>query len=234
MVISDLTIYDILLKLPLFQGMGANEIGIVISTVKMDFTTYDHNKVIIHQDQLCDGFYFILKGNVIMRTDAYNHKYTITEIITSPNVLQPEVLFGLRTRYTHDFLASGKTQCLYIPKNDVTNKLLNNEVFRLNMLNMISTQIQRNELKLQKPLSGTKEQQIINFLLRNVDYPAGMKIINIKMEDLAYLLDETRINISKALNNLEKLNLIELKRKEIVIPSFEKLLTSDVYHNNNV
>jgi CRP-like cAMP-binding protein len=43
------------------------------------------------------------------------------------------------------------------------------------------------------------------------------------MEDLANLIGETRINVSKLLNDLQKKELIMLKRKEIFIPSLEKL-----------
>lgn len=44
------------------------------------------------------------------------------------------------------------------------------------------------------------------------------------MEDLAKQINETRINVSKLLNELQNKQLIELKRKEIYIPAFEKLL----------
>mgnify|MGYP003305034617 CR=1 FL=1 len=43
------------------------------------------------------------------------------------------------------------------------------------------------------------------------------------MEDLANLIGETRINVSKLLNDLQKKELIMLKRKEIFIPSLEML-----------
>ena len=43
------------------------------------------------------------------------------------------------------------------------------------------------------------------------------------MERLATILCETRLNISKALNNMQENNLIELHRKEIVVPQMELL-----------
>ena len=47
--------------------------------------------------------------------------------------------------------------------------------------------------------------------------------IKIKMEDLASLIDETRINVSKVLNDLQEQGLVQLSRKEISIPALEKL-----------
>ena len=53
--------------------------------------------------------------------------------------------------------------------------------------------------------------------------PEGKKILKIKMEDLASLIDETRINVSKVLNDLQEQGLVQLSRKEIYIPALEKL-----------
>ena len=44
------------------------------------------------------------------------------------------------------------------------------------------------------------------------------------MEDLAVLTDDTRINVSKVLNELQQQKLIELSRKKIIIPDMEKLI----------
>ena len=46
----------------------------------------------------------------------------------------------------------------------------------------------------------------------------------VKMDDLARCLDDTRLNISKTLNELQDSGLIELHRKEILIPDAQKLL----------
>ena len=43
------------------------------------------------------------------------------------------------------------------------------------------------------------------------------------MNDLAALMDATRLNVSRELNALESEGLISLRRKEIFIPSLEKL-----------
>ena len=43
------------------------------------------------------------------------------------------------------------------------------------------------------------------------------------MNDLAVLMDATRLNISRELNALEADGLISLRRKEILVPALEKL-----------
>jgi CRP-like cAMP-binding protein len=44
------------------------------------------------------------------------------------------------------------------------------------------------------------------------------------MEDLAGLINETRINVSRLLNELQEKGVILLRRKEIAVPALEKLL----------
>ena len=59
---------------------------------------------------------------------------------------------------------------------------------------------------------------------RRWEKPQGEKVFKVKMDDLARCLDDTRLNISKTLNELQDSGLIELHRKEILIPDAQKLL----------
>lgn len=45
------------------------------------------------------------------------------------------------------------------------------------------------------------------------------------MNDLAAIMDATRLNVSRELNTLAKEGLVSLRRKEIVIPALENLTT---------
>ena len=70
---------------------------------------------------------------------------------------------------------------------------------------------------------GNTEEKILNFLVLRSMKTKKKKILKIKMEDLASLIDETRINVSKVLNDLQEQGLVQLSRKEISIPALEKL-----------
>ena len=51
----------------------------------------------------------------------------------------------------------------------------------------------------------------------------GYKEIVIKLQTLADILNISRLNTSKMLHQLEKEQILELKRGKIIIPQFEKL-----------
>ena len=72
--------------------------------------------------------------------------------------------------------------------------------------------------------SSYAKEKIANFLLLRSQKAGGERTLQITMEVLASLIGETRIRVSNLLNELQEKNLLSLKRKEIYIPSLEKLL----------
>ena len=50
------------------------------------------------------------------------------------------------------------------------------------------------------------------------------KILKIKMDDLARIINETRLAVSKTLNKMQEDGWIELHRGEIIIPRLEDLI----------
>ena len=217
--------FDTLLELPLFQGLGKNDITHIVETVKLNFAKVPQGECIVSQDELCRGLIFLLEGTLIRHTESDDRSYAVSERITAPAVLQPEVLYGWQTRYTHSYIAHTGSNIVSIEKQVVNRVLMQYEVFRINLLNLLSTQVVRNQRLFWHNSSGSTEQRIVKFIRNHSSYPAGEKILNIKMEDLALQLNDTRINVSRALNSMQKKGILLLKRKEIIIPALEKLLT---------
>jgi CRP-like cAMP-binding protein len=67
------------------------------------------------------------------------------------------------------------------------------------------------------------EEKFASFLLNRCQRVNGEKYLQITMEDLGNLINETRINVSRMLNDLQQKGLLQLKRKEIYIPALDKL-----------
>ena len=97
-------------------------------------------------------------------------------------------------------------------------------IFKLNLLNILSTQIQKISHMSFRKRPDDIRQRIIRFIGDRCMRPAGEKEIQIHMESLAEEINESRLNVSKALNSLNDEKLIELHRGGIFIPALEKLL----------
>ena len=217
------TMYDTLLQLPLFQGLSQEDFTNILGKVKLNFTKHKAGETILKRGDSCNQLVFILKGEVAVSTSSANASYSITEYLQAPHLIEPQSMFGMNTSYTSTYVAETETHTVDISKNFVLNELFGYDIFRLNYMNIISNRSQNLNNRLWAASSDSLEKHISNFLLAHVERPIGKKILKVKMEELAQIVNDTRMGVSKALNGMQEKNLLELHRGEIVIPDAEKL-----------
>ena len=77
-------------------------------------------------------------------------------------------------------------------------ELFNYEIFRLNYMNMVSNRAQMLHNRLWAVSGNNLEARIAHFILSHVERPSGKKVLKIKMEDLAQIVNETRAGSIKS------------------------------------
>jgi CRP-like cAMP-binding protein len=130
----------------------------------------------------------------------------------------------MHTEYTATYEAHTAVDVICIDKSYVVDELNNYEIFRFNFLNIISNRAQVAYAKLWNCRVGDIREKIVNFVALRVKRNEGEKRLRIKMEDLAMLIDESRLNVSKELNAMQQEGLVRLGRKEVLIPDLQKLI----------
>ena len=219
----DTTMYDKLLRLPLFQGLSRNNLTEILEKIKVEFRQYDANDFITRQGRNCLELIYILDGRVrTYRTDEKHH-FSLSETLEGSTIIEPYSLFGMRPVFTTSYQAETETFALSIKKKYILPILCKYEIFNLNFLNILSNRSQAMEEKLWDTHIGDTLDKIVYFLLFRCIQPYGPKELSIKMEDLANMIDDTRINVSRVLNSLQKDNLISLSRKSIKIFDLNEL-----------
>ena len=136
-----------------------------------------------------------------------------------------EGVFGYHQRYTHDFIASSDVNFITIDKEELVRLSEDFLVFRLNLMNNFATQTQK-QLRLSwlhQPQS--LRERVERFLTQHCVYPAGHKQFNILMTRLADELNDSRLNVSRVLNQMQKDGVVTLYRGRIEIPQLERLLS---------
>lgn len=219
----EMTMYDNLLQLPLFQGLCKDDFTSIIERVKFHFLTLKDGETIARQGEACRRLIFLLNGSISALTTDDDRSFALSETISAPYVIEPHSLFGGKTVYTSTYKAKSETKLLCIDKQYIYTQLNNYEIFRLNYLNILSNKYQQSRVKLWQTRFGQLEEKLATFLLNRCLQPYGEKTLQITMDDLGKLIGETRINVSKVLNEMQKKELVQLKRKEIYIPEFGKL-----------
>lgn len=221
---AEVRLYDNLLELPLFLGMSRNDLQTVAGKTKFDFRKFPEEAVIVSEGEACKDLFFLLKGNVIVETVSDDHAYRIVEELIAPNIFQAETLFGLRQRYTHTYIAKTGCSIMSIDKQEMTKLSDNFEIFRINLLNLFSTQSQKLQRQLLTVPPKTLESRIVAFFASRCVRQTGKKYFYIKMVRIAEEVNDSRLDVSRALNRLQKQGLLRLSRGLIFIPALEKLL----------
>lgn len=218
------SMYKKLLQLPLFQGLAEKDLTQILEKVKLRFDKYESGSTIVEQGETCNRLIFILNGSIVSRAENEEHSYTFEETFESPSVIEPYSLFGMQTSFTATYTAETDVDTVSIDKSYVLAYLSTYDIFQLNYLNILSNRAQIMNKRLWRTHSTTTRQKIINFLHHRCSHKNGKKVLYIKMEILASLIDDTRINVSKALNELAAQDLLTLSRKTISVPDINMLL----------
>lgn len=218
------TMYDKLLKLPLFQGLSRNDLTVILEKVKVEFRSYEPKEYIVKQEDSCSELIFILDGKVRACTQDSTYNFSLCEEIIGETLVEPYSLFGLHPCYNSSYQAETLTNVLVIKKVYILSLLCRYDIFNLNFFNLISSRAQMLQQKLWNTHIGNTLEKIVNFLVLRCNTASGMKELGITMEDLANLLNDTRINVSRALNKMQELGYVSLSRKVIKIKDLNDLV----------
>lgn len=218
------TMFSTLLQLPLFQGISQEDFTHILGKVKLHFSKHKAGEVIIEENSPCTGLVFLLQGEVAGITTSNDGCFSIIEKFQMPHLIEPQALFGMDTFYKATYTAHTDANTVSIDKSFIMKDLFKYEIFRINYMNYVCNRTQCYQKKLWMNAPDSVEVKIKQFILSHIERPEGEKILRVKMEDLAHYVDDTRLNVSKALNNLQEKGVLQLNRKEVVVPDGLMLL----------
>lgn len=216
--------YEQLLCLPYFQGMSKDDITSILDKVVFEFVNYNNEECVCKNGENCDKFTIVIQGTVHACAEAPDGSYKITEDIVAPYAIEPYSMFGYNTKFKRKYTAKGACSILTIDKKFLFSEFIKHKVFTINYLNLISHKSEKIERLVWEKTPSSIAGRIVKFISLRCEQQQGRKILSIKMERLAEILCETRLNISKALNDMQDAGLLELHRKEIIIPSLKTLM----------
>lgn len=221
---TPLHLYDKLLQFTLFQGMSHADLMEVVTHTKIGFHKLPMGKRLISAGETCNRLTFLINGTLQTEHMADNRAYRIVERLSAPYLPEPERLFGIHQQFTHTYTTLTDVNLITIDKQEVMLLLETQLVFRLNMLNQMATETQRLLHHPWRTCPKSLRERIIHFFFAHCQYPAGPKTFYILMQQLADLLNDSRLDISLALNQMQEDGLLTLHRGRIEIPMIERLL----------
>lgn len=220
--------FDTLLSLPLFQGLGHADLTRILESTRLEFQTLEPQTVFLRQGVLCTGLTYLLEGNVQLSTLSADRRWSVEEELAMPTVVGADVLYGSARTYAHSYQTLASTRTLFVDKRTVAALTSYFEVFRINLLNLLSTSIDKQRRIGWLPARPSLEGRIIHFFLSHCQRPAGHKVFHLSQRVLGSYLGEDYRYISKALHALEHRELVRLERNSIDVPALENLLKENI------
>lgn len=216
--------YATLSRLPILQGMNGRDLAMIQEMAgETHYAAHAHPKPFIHAHTVCNMLYFLAEGTVTRRLSAPDGLLVFEEEISAPAILEPESLYGLQCTFCCDYLPSTDVTLLVMGKTDAAFMVTRNDVFRMNLLNYLSAHIQRLREQQLRP-EADEVWRRIGYMIADLSItPAGRKTLRMKMADLAQRMHETRLTVSRALGAMEKAGLMELRRREIIVPDMGRM-----------
>ena len=204
--------------------MSLDDLQHMAAHTKFDFRKHRAGEVVYRAGMPCKHIYLLTHGSVRVTTSSDDELLVVEEIISAPYMPQPERLFGANQRFSSTIRAASDINLVLIDKKEVTALLEQLLVFRINMINLFAHQSQRFQQQLWHPLPQTLYSRIVRFFAEHCTQPNGEKHFRILMRHLAQAVNASRLDVSKALNDMQNKGLLQLHRGRVTIPAMEKLL----------
>lgn len=223
----ELTMFERLLQLPLFQGLTIQELSEVMAHVRLNFANYHAGDEIVTQDEPCKSLIYIISGDVCSEYRSDTHHLVLKETLSQIGVLEPYNMFGMFQKYSRTYTFSTDGITLSIDKQVVLQRLMANNIVKINLLNIVCNRYQQVSNTFRNHLEKTIQDKIAKFILAHSSTSKGYKEVYIKMVDLAEHITETRLNVSQALNEMQKRGMVALRRGCIVINDMDVFRVSN-------
>lgn len=136
--------FDLLMQLPLFQGISRDELTHILEVIPFEFRTFAEGDLIFKGGDICQGATFLLSGTIRLETPIFNNRVQIKQLFEAPYTFSLHHLFGadMAARSTM-YAETDKTGIMILRKPDFLRILRENEIPLINAMNMLCTRAQK-------------------------------------------------------------------------------------------
>ncbi len=217
------SMYELLMQLPLFQGISRNRLTELIEKTRFHFLKFSQGECIARRGEQCTHLKFVLSGTI--RTELVNKsgKIRISEVLNSPDVIGATNLFGRSTTYPGDIFAETPTSVMQIDKQTFLTVMQEEPIFLINALNMLSRRSQKTVESFLALSSGAMKEKLALWILSVTQPKADSVKVICKQKDLYSIFGVQRSIFINALEELKAEGVIDYMPREIKILERDKL-----------
>lgn len=218
------SMYEILMGLPLFNGVSYNRISEVVGSTKFHFLKYLAGEQIVQAGEPCTHIKFIISGSARVTIENSDGRFKVSQTLSKPDVISPEFLFGRATHYPCTATAIESTGILQISKQDYVKILNSDPIFLFNFLNLLSMNAQKAIDGVLALTTGSLEERIAFWIVALTQRGGKDIVLSCRQRDLYALFGVQRTSFIGTLDNMKSRGLIDYNQHEIRINSRADML----------
>lgn len=201
--------YDLLLELPIFQGLSHDQLTLILEKVPFHFKKFRPNEYLVKSGDPCEEVIFILSGRVRMITPTFLDTVLIAEDFEAPHTIPFLHLFGRQLYSRSSIYAQGPVGAMTLDKENFLRMIENNRLMLINVLNILSSGAQKQHMALDAAGESKPFLRLASWLLEYTTRPAKNIIIDADINDWCEMLSLDEKQFAEALNKLTEAKCIE-------------------------
>lgn len=217
------SMYENLMRLPLFNGVSYNRISEIVGNTRLAFMKFLPGERIVSAGDPCTRLMFVIGGKVRLAVRNSSDRFIVSQTLESPSVVSPDFLFGRNTLFPASVTAIDTVSIMEIEKNDFINIIRNDEVCLFNYLNYISTNAQKAVDGVLALTSGSLEERIAFWIIALTQRDAKDIVFSCRQRDLYSLFGVQRSSFISTLDSMKERGLIDYTPTEISVTSRSEL-----------
>lgn len=221
---TPLPLVNSLRELPLFMGMTSEEMHTVLAHTKLLFKKADAGQVVLSETERSGAIWLLVNGSVSAASRASDGAYTIEETLHAPALIEPGTAFGLRQRFARTYTTTAPCAFIVLEKEEIQLLMDTSLIFRLNLLNLLSTALQKWQSRPFLPQPQAVRGRVVHWLQDRCYTPTGRKVLHIHRLRWAQELHCHPRLLANALHALQADGLLQLKRGQVIVPQMDSLI----------
>lgn len=217
------SMYEILMSLPLLQGVSADTMQQVVATSKFHFLKYLSGETIVSRGEPCTHIKFLISGKVRSTLVNSSGRFRVSETLAAPEVLAPDNLFGRHTVYPTQISALTEAGIMQIEKSEYVKLLMSDPIILFNYINIVASDAQKGVQGILALSTGSLEERIAFWIL-TLSRQSGQDIVlSCRQRDLYSMFGVPRSMFFSTLESLKSRGLIDYSGDEIRVVSRKML-----------
>ncbi len=215
----------VLYHIRIFEGIPLDVVTSVFETAT--FKSYKKDEFLFDEGSFPKHLICIISGKIKVFQLGVDGKEQIVHMIKSGDIMGHRAICA-EDSFSCSAVAIDDTKVVLIPKSVFLELMNSNPKLGLRIAQLLANELKDAETKITHMAQDSVKLRLaftLMELIKNYGFKNDQKTLNINMtrEDLSALVGTTRESITRVLHDFDQDNIIELKGRQIIIPSVDPI-----------